>query len=83
MLMAHPRTPIASQDSALIGRLGRIITTRFIKFLQEQARKDPKKYREFFEEYSRFLREGIYSDHNNRVGNSVALASPPSPRRLH
>lgn len=55
------------QDSALIGRLGRIMTTRFIKFLQEQMRKDPEKYAQFFEEYSRFLREGIYSDHNNRV----------------
>ena len=54
------------QDSALVGRIGRIITTRFIKFLQERMRVDAEKYAEFYEEYSSFIREGVYSDHANR-----------------
>lgn len=50
------------QDSALMMKLNQVLTRRIIKFLDEQAKKDPEKYITFFTEFGRFIKEGIVSD---------------------
>ncbi|ACV63187.1 heat shock protein Hsp90 [Desulfofarcimen acetoxidans DSM 771] len=50
------------QDSALMAKLRKVLTGRFLKFLAEQAKSDPEKYSEFYKEFSRFLKEGATSD---------------------
>jgi len=47
------------QDSALIQKLNKLITKRFLKFLEKQAKDDSASYNEFFEKFGRFLKEGI------------------------
>ncbi len=47
------------QDSALIQKLNKLITKRYLKFLEKQAKDDSEKYEEFFSKFSRFLKEGI------------------------
>lgn len=47
------------QDSALIQKLNKLITNRFLKFLEKQAKEDTEKYEDFYNKFSRFLKEGI------------------------
>ncbi len=54
------------QDSALIKRIGTVLTKRILKWLDEESKKDPAKYNKFFEEFGNFLREGICTDSNFR-----------------
>ncbi|XP_038055297.1 heat shock protein 75 kDa, mitochondrial-like [Patiria miniata] len=49
------------QDSALIRKLRTVITSRLVRFLLDQRKKDLKMYEQFFTEYGTFLREGIIS----------------------
>ncbi|AEF93845.1 Chaperone protein htpG [Desulfotomaculum nigrificans CO-1-SRB] len=50
------------QDSALMSKLRRVITGRFIKFLSEQAKDNPEKYKEFWQNFSMFIKEGAATD---------------------
>lgn len=61
------------QDSALLRKLNRALTGRFIKFLAEVAEKDPENYRKIYEAHSRFLKEGIITDHEHREGLAKLL----------
>lgn len=54
------------QDSALLSRLRRAVTGRFLKFLQEQSRKDPDQFAIFWKEFGVFLKEGAASDFTHR-----------------
>ena len=54
------------QDTALVQKLNSVITKRFLKFLDEEAGKDAKKYNEFFAEFGRFLKEGVVTDYANK-----------------
>jgi len=54
------------QDSALITRINNILTKRVIKFLEAEAKKDPKKYNTWLEEFGRFLKEGVVSDFTHK-----------------
>lgn len=54
------------QDSALMKKLGQVITNRFLKHLEENSRKDADKYNEFFAEFGRFLKEGIVTDYTHK-----------------
>ncbi len=54
------------QDSTLTQNLGRTITKRFIKFLGDEAKKDNKKYLEFYNKFGLFIKEGVSSDFVNR-----------------
>ncbi|MCC5878033.1 MAG: molecular chaperone HtpG [Candidatus Sumerlaeia bacterium] len=54
------------QDSALVRKLSRVITKRFLKFLAEEAGKDEEKYKDFFEKFGRFIKEGITTDFTHR-----------------
>ncbi|HIG29192.1 MAG TPA: molecular chaperone HtpG [Verrucomicrobiales bacterium] len=61
------------QDSTLIAKINKVLTSRFIKFLGEQAKKDPEKFDKFFEEYGRFIKEGITTDYAHRDALSKLL----------
>ena len=51
------------QDTALIGKLKKALTRRFISHLTKMARKEPDRYKdEFYREYSFFLKEGVCQD---------------------
>ena len=54
------------QDSSLIAKLRKVVTGRFLKFLNEQAQKDPDKYLEFWNTFGVFLKEGVVSDFTQR-----------------
>lgn len=58
------------QDSALMSKLRRVITGRFLKYLVEQAKNDPEKYIKFWEIFGIFLKEGATSDFQHR--NDIA-----------
>lgn len=46
------------QDTALINRIGGVLTKKIIRFLQEMMKKEPEKYKgEFFKEFGPFLKE--------------------------
>jgi TNF receptor-associated protein 1 len=52
-----------AQDSALIAKLRKALTRKFITHLSTMARKDPDKFKdEFYKEYAFFLKEGVCQD---------------------
>lgn len=54
------------QDSALMQKLNKVLTGRFLKFLEEEAKSDADKFSQFFKEFGHFLKEGIVSDYAHR-----------------
>ncbi len=54
------------QDSALIRKLGGVISKRVIKMFEKEAEADPEKYRGFYKKFDRFFKEGVATDHANR-----------------
>jgi len=54
------------QDSALTKKIGQVIAGRFIKFIEDEAKKDPAKFEEFYRKFSIYLKEGIAADIKNR-----------------
>lgn len=65
------------QDSALIQKLNKLITKRFLKFLEKQAKDDAEQYEEFFAKFSRFLKEGIATsfEHQEQLANLLRFES--------
>ena len=53
----------ALQDNALVAKLRRVITKRFLKFMDEQAQKEPDKYLEFWKTFGIYFKEGATSDY--------------------
>ncbi|XP_011501467.1 PREDICTED: heat shock protein 75 kDa, mitochondrial [Ceratosolen solmsi marchali] len=47
------------QNSALITKLRNVLTTRIIRFLQDQAKKQPEEFLKFYNHYNAFFKEGI------------------------
>lgn len=54
------------QDTTLMQKLNKVLTTRFLKFLDEQSEKAPEDYEKFYTEYQRFLKEGVITDFTHR-----------------
>ncbi|MDB6130848.1 MAG: molecular chaperone HtpG [Verrucomicrobiales bacterium] len=54
------------QDSSLLQKLNKVLTTRFLKFLEEKAEKEADSYKTFFAEYGRFIKEGIATDFTHK-----------------
>lgn len=54
------------QDSALVRKLGEVMTSRFIRNLESEAEESPDKYKEFHAQFSRFIKEGIATDYSHR-----------------
>lgn len=65
------------QDSALVQKLNRLITKRFLKFLEEEARRNPQDYENFFREFGYFLKEGVATDftHKEQLAKLVRFES--------
>jgi len=55
------------QDNALVIKLRKVLTKRVIKFLNEEATSDAEKYREFWQTFGIFLKEGVTSDFEHRT----------------
>lgn len=54
------------QDRALIEKLNKVITKRFLKFLSEEAKNRPDAYTEFYEQFGLFLKEGAALDFTHK-----------------
>ncbi|MGI6119401.1 MAG: molecular chaperone HtpG [Desulfosporosinus sp.] len=54
------------QDSALVSKLNKVVTSRFLKFLSSQATSEPEKYKEFWEKFNFFIKEGAANDFTHR-----------------
>jgi molecular chaperone HtpG len=65
------------QDSALLRKLNDVLTKRFLKFLDEDAKTDPEKYDRFFKEHGHCLKEGIATDwtHREALGKLLRFES--------
>jgi len=65
------------QDTLLMQKLNKVLTTRFLKFLDETAEKEPETYEKFYSEHQRFLKEGIVTDftHKEALGKLVRYES--------
>ncbi|MEE4240125.1 MAG: molecular chaperone HtpG [Desulfopila sp.] len=53
----------ALQDNALVAKLRKVITKRFLKYMDEEAKKDAEKYLEFWKTFGIYLKEGVTSDY--------------------
>lgn len=54
------------QDSSLIQKLNKVITKRFLKLLEDKAKKDPEGYTDFWKNFGLFLKEGVTTDFTHR-----------------
>jgi molecular chaperone HtpG len=54
------------QDSSLIQKLNKVITKRFLKLLEEKAKKEPETYDSFWSSFGLFLKEGVTTDFTHR-----------------
>ncbi|MFZ3130051.1 MAG: molecular chaperone HtpG [Desulfosporosinus sp.] len=54
------------QDNALVSKLSKVVTSRFLKFLDDQATSEPEKYKEFWEKFNFFIKEGAANDFTHR-----------------
>ncbi len=65
------------QDTSLMQKLNKVLTSRFLKFLDEQSEKEAEAYEKFYTEYQRFLKEGIVTDftHKEALGKLLRFES--------
>ena len=54
------------QDKALLDKLGKVITKRFLKLLEEEAAQRPDAYAEFYAQFGIFLKEGAALDYTHK-----------------
>ena len=56
----------ALQDNALVAKLKKVITSRFLKFLKDQAKNETEQYDKFWNTFGIFLKEGATIDYTHR-----------------
>jgi molecular chaperone HtpG len=54
------------QDKSLLEKLNKVITKRFLKFLDEESRNRADGYAEFYQEFGHFLKEGAALDFTHK-----------------
>ena len=54
------------QDKALIDKLNKVITKRFLKLLEEEAAQRPEAFAEFYAQFGIFLKEGAALDYTHK-----------------
>ncbi|GAB6172621.1 molecular chaperone HtpG [Paradesulfitobacterium aromaticivorans] len=54
------------QDSALIAKINKVVTGRFLKFLNEQSTSEPEKYKAFWDKFGTFIKEGAATDFTHK-----------------
>merc|ERR1719491_2360913 len=50
------------QDTRLVEKLPMAVVRRLLRFLDQEAKKDPEKYAKFFKGYSYYLKAGLIED---------------------
>lgn len=55
------------QDSALVQKLNGLITKRYLKFLEKEAKNNSEDYLDFYKKFSRFLKEGIATSYEHQA----------------
>ena len=65
------------QDTSLMQKLNKVLTGRFLKFLDDQSEKEAEAYEKFYAEYQRFLKEGVVTDftHKDALGKLLRYES--------
>jgi len=65
------------QDSALVQKLNKLITKRYLKFLDKEAKNEPEQYLDFYKKFGRFLKEGIATsiDHQEQLAGLLRFES--------
>ncbi len=65
------------QDSALIRKLSKVITGRFIKHLAEQAKNNEEEFSKFYDTFGNFIKEGATQDfaHRDDLANLLRFES--------
>jgi molecular chaperone HtpG len=61
------------QDSALIRKLNRLITKRFIKLLDRESSANNDDYTTFYDQFRNFIKEGVITDTDHRQDLSKLL----------
>ena len=63
----------ALQDNALVNKINKVVSSRFLKHLAETAKNDPGAYGKFWNEFGAFLKEGVVSDfmHREELGKLI------------
>jgi HSP90 family molecular chaperone len=54
------------QDSGLISKLRNVLSRRVIKLLDDEAKRDPEKYKKWYADFQMFIKEGIAVDAENK-----------------
>ncbi len=72
----------ALQDNALVAKLRKVITKRFLKYLDEQAQSDPEQYLKFWSTFGLYLKEGLTSDYEyqKEIGKLLRFESSKSEK---
>ncbi|WP_163336983.1 molecular chaperone HtpG [Desulfopila sp. IMCC35008] len=72
----------ALQDNALVAKLRKVVTKRFLKYLDEEAKKDEEKYLEFWSTFGIFIKEGATSDYEyqKELGKLLRFESSKSDK---
>jgi molecular chaperone HtpG len=68
------------QDNSLVAKLRKVVTKRFLKYLDEEAGKDSGAYLEFWKTFGIYLKEGLTSDYEfqKELGRLVRFESSKS-----
>lgn len=70
----------ALQDNALVSKIRKVITKRFLKHLNEEATKNPEEYLKFWDTFGLFLKEGVTTDYEyqKELGKLIRFESSKS-----
>lgn len=73
------------QDKALIEKLNRVITKRFLKFLDEEATQRPESFTKFYANFGIFLKEGAALDftHKDQLVKLLRFESSLTDKTKH
>jgi TNF receptor-associated protein 1 len=65
------------QDNSLVQKLNKVLVSRFLKFLEEKAEKEPVRFQTFYQAFSRYLKEGVITDfiHAEALGRLLRYES--------
>lgn len=67
------------QDSSLYQRIRSVLTRRFLRFLDQESKRDREKFQQFSKEFGHFLKEGIVTDVTFQVRPITTHGTPPPP----
>lgn len=66
------------QDKKLLNKLKQVLTKRVIRWLIDEAKKNPEKYKSFYESFVMYLKEGVATDQANSKDILKLLRYPSS-----